>query len=416
MKAAQGKLLKYVLSVLILLILTGEIFSQNFNQLNSREFRFTKNYQLGLTAFNKEDFQAAEFYLNACLDQQPRNREALLLRAMCRQRTGQINGAIRDYSMLISIDPHHAEALYGRGILFYKNQQYGPASEDFERLLDIPASETQAVFYKNKANEKGISAVATIKTMEADIYNYLGLCAQQMKRYQEALDYYTAAIKRFPNQTDFHINRGLTFEATGQMSRAVEDFKNALKPEPDNEIAKHNLARLQLERPDDQTSEVIAAYTEMIDSNPEFEDAYFNRGLAYFKSGRFKKALSDYNQAILLDSSSAKTWYNRALVKEQLEDFDGALSDLDHSIDIQPNFEKAWHGKGIILTKMKQYENAISMFDLAIYYAPDFALAYYNRGIARLNLKQNEEACKDLKEALKLGMITAKKMIDKKCN
>jgi len=413
MKAAQGNLLKYVLSVLILLTLTGGLSAQNSYQLNTREFRFTKNYQLGLTAFNKEDFQTAEFYLNACLEQQPRNREALMLRAMCRQRTGQTNGAISDYSLLIKTEPNHAEALYSRGLLFYKKKQYEPASKDFARMLDLPQTETQAVFYKTGVNEQGISEVATLQTMQADIYNYIGLCAHHMNKYQDALEYFDEAITRFEDNADFYINRGLTFEVTGQTIRAIEDFKKALKTQPGNEIAKYNLTRMQSGQPEGE--DAIASYTDIIESNPNFSEAYFNRGLAYYNSKQYQSAMADYNRALAIDSSRADAWFNRALAKQKLKDLHGALSDLDHATDLQPNFEKAWHGKGVVLTKMEQYQNAISMYDLAIHYDPDYALAWYNRGIAKLNLKQNTDACHDFNRALKLGLITAKKIIDIKC-
>ena len=414
MKSVQYESQKCTLICIFLFIQINGIFAQNSYQLNTREFRFTKNYQLGLTAFNKEDFQAAEFYLNACLNQQPRNREALMLRAMCRQQTNQTNGAISDYSLLIKIEPNHAEALYSRGLLFYKKKQYEPASKDFARMLELPQTETQAVFYKTGVNEQGISGVATMNTMKADIYNYLGLCSYNMNKFQDALEYFDEAITRFEDDADFYINRGLTFEATGQTIRAIEDFTKALEIQPGNEIAKYNLARMQSGQPEGDES--IASYTDIIESNPEFSEAYFNRGLAYYNSKQYRSAMADYNRALALDSSRAEAWYNRALVKQQLKDMYGALSDLDHATDLQPNFEKAWHGKGIVLTKMGQYQNAISMYDLAIHYDPNYALAHYNRGIAKLNLKQNQEACKDFNDALRLGLNMANKIVEEKCN
>lgn len=378
--------------------------------------KYSRNYQLAQTAFDKGDLQTAEFFLDACLEKKPRDQEGLLLRAMCRQQTGQINGAIQDYSLLLQTYPDLAEALYSRGLLFYARRQYGPASKDFKKLLEAPPSETQAVYYKRKTNEQGISGISTINTMEADIYNYLGLCAHQMNRYQQALEYFSEAITRFNGQADFYINRGLTFEATGQISRATEDFSNALKADPDNDIARYNLARIQLDDSRIPPGEIIGTYTEIIESNPGFAEAYFNRGMAYFKSGRFKEALADYNRAVQLDPSSVETWYNRGLVKGQLKNFSGAISDYNRATDLQHNFDKAWHGKGVILTKMKQYQNAISMYDLAIHYNPEYALAYYNRGIAKLYLKKTAEACSDFKTAYQLGINTAKKMIDKKCD
>ncbi len=367
-------------------------------------------------ALDKGDLSTAEFYLNTCLEKHPIDKEALLLRAMCRQQRGNVNGALRDYTLLIEKDPHLVEALYSRGLLLYEKGQYGPAKEDFKKILEVPFSETQAIFYKHRPFEKGISGLGTIESMKADIYNYLGLCAFKMKRYQEALEYFTEAISRFDSEEDFYINRGLTFEASGQINRAIEDFKKALEISPGNEIALFNLTRLQASRPGTNNEDIVKAYTEIIERNPDLAEAYYNRGLARFNSGLYLEAIHDFDQAILLDSAAANAWYNRGLSKEQLDDFTGALEDFDHATDLQPNFAKAWHGKGVVFTKLKQYDQAISMYDLAIFYQPDYALAYYNRGIARLYLKKTAEGCEDLSEALKLGLETAKDIIEKKCN
>ena len=399
--------------ILFLLLYGGKTRGQEDRALPRNQF--ARNYNLAKSAFDRGDLETAGFYLNACLEKRPHDKDALLLRAMCHRQSGKVNAALRDYTLLLEENPEFVEALYGRGLLVYEKKLYGPAANDFKKILEVPFSETQAVFYKRRPFEQGISGVGTIETMKADIYNYLGLCAFKMNHYQEALDYFTEAISRFNEDADFYINRGLTFEASGQAERAVEDYKKAMEISPENEIAAYNLSRLQAGSPGTQNKEAIRSFTEIIERNPEMAGPYYNRALAFFNAERYDEALKDYDQAILLDSSSANTWYNRGLTKEQLGDLDGALSDFDQAINLQPNFAKAWHGKGVVLAKLKQYRNAISMYDLALHYDPEYALAYYNRGIAKLYLKQTEAACMDLKNAYRLGMSAANEMIDRKC-
>ncbi len=391
-----------------------EVRAQGNNNIISN--RFSRNFDLAKSAFDKGDLSTAEFYLDACLERQPNDKETLLLRAMCRQQSGNINGALRDYTLLLEKHPQLVEALYSRGLLLYEKGQYEPASDDFKRILKVPFSETQAIFYKRRPFEEGISGLGTIESMKADIYNYLGLCAFKIRHYQEALEYFTEAISRFDGQEDFYINRGLTFEASGQTSRAIEDFQKALEISPENEVALFNLTRLQAGQQGAVSEDIIKAYSEVIERNPDLAESYYNRGLAYYNRGDYENALDDYNRAIEIDSASAKTWYNRGLVREEAEDLNGALSDFDHATDLKQNFAKAWHGKGIVYTKMKQYGQAISMYDLAIFYQPNYALAYYNRAIAKLYINNDMDACKDLKTALKFGLKAAKELSDKKCN
>lgn len=55
----------------------------------------------------------------------------------------------------------------------------------------------------------------------------------------------------------------------------------------------------------------IADYTEAIRLNPEFADACFNRGNAYYGKGQYDDAIADYTEAIRLNPKFAEAYYNR---------------------------------------------------------------------------------------------------------
>ncbi len=62
------------------------------------------------------------------------------------------------------------------------------------------------------------------------------------------------------------------------------------------------------------TEENIASLSSVIASNPSDPEGYNVRGSAYGRAGEFRRALSDFNQAIQLNPRFYQAYANRALV------------------------------------------------------------------------------------------------------
>jgi len=57
----------------------------------------------------------------------------------------------------------------------------------------------------------------------------------------------------------------------------------------------------------------IEYYTKAIELNPEYAEAYCNRGFAYDNKGEYDRAIEDYNKAIELNPEFAEVYNNRGL-------------------------------------------------------------------------------------------------------
>ena len=75
--------------------------------------------------------------------------------------------------------------------------------------------------------------------------------------------------------------------------------------------------------------------------------AYNNRGNAKNKLGKYFEAISDYDQAIRLDSDDARAYYNRGLAKNKLgQYFEAAISDYDEAIRLAPDDVRIYVNRG----------------------------------------------------------------------
>ncbi|GAG27105.1 unnamed protein product, partial [marine sediment metagenome] len=57
------------------------------------------------------------------------------------------------------------------------------------------------------------------------------------------------AIKLDPDLADTYFHRGEVYKTTGQLTRAIADFRQGLKIDPSNQKAKANLAKLESSLP-----------------------------------------------------------------------------------------------------------------------------------------------------------------------
>jgi tetratricopeptide (TPR) repeat protein len=61
----------------------------------------------------------------------------------------------------------------------------------------------------------------------------------------------------------------------------------------------------------------IADYTKAIEFNPQFADAYFNRGLAKYSLGDKNGSIADWTKAIEVNPQYAEAYYNRGYAKKR---------------------------------------------------------------------------------------------------
>jgi tetratricopeptide (TPR) repeat protein len=90
--------------------------------------------------------------------------------------------------------------------------------------------------------------------------------------------------------------------------------------------------------PDDAAT--ISACTAVISSKRYSGEAlaidYFNRGLHYAKSQKYKEAVADFDQAIKIKPDFANAYYVRGTVKQVMGDNDGGDADIAKAKELDP--------------------------------------------------------------------------------
>ena len=79
-------------------------------------------------------------------------------------------------------------------------------------------------------------------------------------------------------------------------------------------------------------------------------------------SGDNKGAISDYSEAIKINSTYAASYLNRGIAKRGLGDDDGAMSDYSEAIRLNSEFADAYLYRGLIKKERKDKKGALADF------------------------------------------------------
>jgi len=144
----------------------------------------------------------------------------------------------------------------------------------------------------------------------------------------------------------------------------------------------------------------IELFNRAIKLNPDFFEAYYNRGIVKFYLNQNAAAIEDYDKAIELNPKYAGAYYNRGIAKFHLNKTEEAMQDYDKAIELDPNHAKAYCNKGEVYFKLGQYEDALQCYEKARILNPKSKAAYCNIGNANLKLGKYPEAIEDYDKAL----------------
>lgn len=210
----------------------------------------------------------------------------------------------QQYSRAIDLDPEYEQALYRRGKLYARKNEFDKSARDFERLISLnPREHTyhQArgeVYMSTGDYDKAgmcFTKAIELQTDLEDAWTQRGLAWLELNEPERTIDDETKVLSLNPNSMMAYNIRGRAFAKLSQYEKAIDDLTQAIRLEPvylqNYEYrasvwdAMHNYPR------------AIEDFSKIIRFFAEGSDEYFRRGEIYFKMGEYEKAATDYNAA-----------------------------------------------------------------------------------------------------------------------
>ena len=205
---------------------------------------------------------------------------------------GYFDQAEASFRLALRDDPSSAEAVYGIGSVYLKQQKTAEARENFERAIKLHASYPDTL--PNAWNNLGLLAAREGRTAEAIPYfqealrlspdhlialENLGNAYRQEKKWDEARKVLERAVAIGPQDPEANYSLGMVFAQLDDSDHAYEYLQRALKFRPGYPEALNNLGVLYLRtrRRDD----AVASFEECIRVAPSFDESYLNLARVY---------------------------------------------------------------------------------------------------------------------------------------
>jgi len=166
---------------------------------------------------------------------------------------------------------------------------------------------------------------------------------------------FNSAIEKFSNvlaqdstnknlQALIWYNRGLAYQALGQLDQARSDYTRAIKLQVlKDSILKavyynRGLVHDGLKRP----NAALADFTSAIEKSPKFSPAYHNLGNVLRKMGKNKRAINNFLKSLKLGNPQPYlTYMGLALAYEGMGRKKAAITSLRYALDLRPRFKQA---------------------------------------------------------------------------
>jgi tetratricopeptide (TPR) repeat protein len=116
--------------------------------------------------------------------------------------------------------------------------------------------------------------------------------------------------------------------------------------------------------------ESIVAGAQAIEVAAEDAKGYYNRGIAYARSGRRVEAIAEYGKAIELDPTFAQAYYERANSSAAAGEYARAIDDCTKAIELNPKFAEAYCVRGVANAYLAKKEESDDDFRQAVALKP----------------------------------------------
>lgn len=193
---------------------------ENVNKALKINQYLSKGYFLkGMAYIEMKDTTLAISSFQTCVEQDPEYYHAHM-------QLGSIFAAkdepicVTYFNNAIRVNPSKPEAYYALGYYYQEHGMYQEAMLTYDNMLKVSPGNAAALYNKG----------------------YIDLV--YLADYDDAIQWFTQAVKADPRYADAYYNRGRCYEKKGNKAAAIQDFQNALRIEPKHELSALGLKRL----------------------------------------------------------------------------------------------------------------------------------------------------------------------------
>ncbi len=329
-----------------------------------RDLRFRLLDELG-------KFSDAERDLTLLLDRKPGDATLLVHRAETRLKTGRAKEALADLQIAAAKDLQTPRLLSVRASAKRAIKDVDGAMADCELALKRNPDDAEALFvrtecHSSRGNLEAVLADAT-RVLELDpdhveARNRLAAYWHDKGKFQTALELCEQSLRRRPDSLGARYLKALTLVDLQEYVAAEKEYSSLLAINSKNAYFWCGRGKARMRQPEKQT-EALSDFEEAVKLDSRQLEAYMLRADLQLTLGRLEQALADLGRAIELDPARTVLHFHRGKVLYKQGEFEAAEADFAKAFQAFPNDEDVVLWAARTLAQVGRYETALKQFD-----------------------------------------------------
>lgn len=348
-------------------------------------------YRLAEILLLQGDEQGATAQINEALKKDPRDRQALLLRArlqMRKQEPDSLKAAIEDLKEVLRQEPTSRFGLY-----------YMAEANYFLRLMDqarVFAGDLQRN-YPDYLPAKFMQV--RISLASGDYKSVISLTSDLLDRLSKTVPDRDNSAKSVAELAEkSFLARGVAQLQLRNLPAARQDFESARQIAPNDPEVYNNLALVSMA--ENQPQEALAAFERALSVDATNYAALNGIITLYAKSQELDKAHSRVDQALSAYPNVAWLYYLKGVVYGYQRDGQSAEAAFRRTLEINPNYLPAYSSLAALFINSKQEDRAIAEYKKIIAIRPDNAAVYTLIGMLEYARNNYDAAIENYRKAL----------------
>ena len=224
---------------------------------------------------------------------------------------------------------------------------------------------------------------------------------------KERIRYYSTRVLMNPDNAQLRVLLGNAYYADGQVARAGDELRKAVKLQPRLAAAHSNLAVVL--QAQGQFPEARTHFEEALRQDSSMVEARVGLGTLLCRMGLAGEGLVHLERALALDLGQQGVRYDLAVAYYQSGDYQLAISHLEKVLQVDslyagalPALGRAYYRLGLNHLQAKQAPQALACFASSLRYRPGDADLFFAKGLAYVAQHELAAAETALKEVVRL--------------
>jgi tetratricopeptide (TPR) repeat protein len=357
--------------------------------LRATEDEFASHLQAGMQAARQRRYSSAKAEFQAAITLDPNRAQAWYELGLLYGQMTDFPSAEQAFRQALKLDPNSAKVHCRLGQTLIANprskQDWQGAVTEFRKALAIEPNYPEAESFLGLGLSnlgQTDAAIATLKhAIQLDpklaaTHLNLAVALEAGNRLQEAVEEYKAAIEEKSNAPDTEAALGSLLLRMGEPILAEQEFRKALRLNPDLVNAHYGLARLlKTQKKEGQAAIEFdeARELEMREDHGIQAVRLSNESLQLAAKGDLTGSIDLLRKAVLLKPDYGAAHYNLGLVLADSAEFSSARDELIKAVSLLPGEARAWFDLGRVLLKLGDKPNALQVISWAAWLAPENA-------------------------------------------